>query len=233
MPASCNWGSQMINTTTFSNPGRHGTLPYPTSLIDVFHTVRGRRVVVRPALAQDSEGLARFYQGLTRDTLRQRFHCAFSGLTAQRVRALSDLSQVDHAHLMVLVATSMDEQGREQVLAQAGWQVVEEGVAEFALVVADAWQGQGLGMRLMQALLQGASQRNLKWLKGTVLSGNEPMLALMRRSGFWLAADRDADSAFEVQGHVPRLVAQALATSRPAPRWWARLPRWVPSKGHA
>jgi acetyltransferase len=55
---------------------------------------------------------------------------------------------------------------------------------EFALAVADAWQGQGLAGRLLRRLCDHASRRGLRSLFGDVLHDNLPMLRLARRQGF-------------------------------------------------
>jgi acetyltransferase len=56
-------------------------------------------------------------------------------------------------------------------------------VAEFALAVADDWQGRGLGRRLMAHLVADARRQGLQRLFGDVLAENRRMLVLMRESG--------------------------------------------------
>jgi acetyltransferase len=55
---------------------------------------------------------------------------------------------------------------------------------EFALVVADQWQGIGIGTHMMQSLMQVARARGLRLMEGEVLADNSNMLALMRRLNF-------------------------------------------------
>jgi len=63
----------------------------------------------------------------------------------------------------------------------------EANAAEFALVIADDWQGKGLGTRMLNNLLAEAKRRGLEEIRGETLSENEPMLALCRRFGFSFA----------------------------------------------
>ena len=51
-------------------------------------------------------------------------------------------------------------------------------------MVADPWQGRGLGGRLMDALLEHAQKCGFERVEGDVLANNRPMLKLARRSGF-------------------------------------------------
>ena len=54
----------------------------------------------------------------------------------------------------------------------------------FALLVADPYQGRGLGHHLMERLIKVARDRNVKRLTGLVLRENRPMLELLKNLGF-------------------------------------------------
>ena len=64
--------------------------------------------------------------------------------------------------------------------------------ADVGVVVADAWQGLGVGSALMRALITGARARGVTSLTMDVLPGNRRMLAII--AGHWPAA-RIEDSA--------------------------------------
>jgi acetyltransferase len=55
---------------------------------------------------------------------------------------------------------------------------------EFGLVVADGWQGLGVGEALLERLLAHANASRLPALHGVVRERNRPMLRLARRLGF-------------------------------------------------
>jgi acetyltransferase len=63
--------------------------------------------------------------------------------------------------------------------------------AEFAIVVADAWQGRGIGTRLLAKLIEVARRRGLKRLYGQILGTNRPMLGFVRKLGFTLERHED------------------------------------------
>ena len=75
--------------------------------------------------------------------------------------------------------------------------------AEFALVVQDSYQGQGLGSRLMQALFDVARAQQLTAIEGIVHGSNSNMLHLMNRLGFTIELDPD--------DHALRRVVKSLA----------------------
>lgn len=86
--------------------------------------------------------------------------------------------------------------------------------AEFALSVADAWQGRGIGRALLASLARRIAPRAAH-LHGEVLSGNRRMLALAARAGFTLGTSRSdprlvtVTRRLDTQGHPWILFAAA------------------------
>lgn len=64
--------------------------------------------------------------------------------------------------------------------------------AEFAVIVADPWQGKGLGEKLIARVIDIARDYGVKSLWGEVLAENVPMLSLMRKTGFTIHPPEDA-----------------------------------------
>ena len=92
---------------------------------------------------------------------------------------------------MALAATTMLG-GAETLIGVARYVRDKDGQsAEFAIVVADAWQGRGIGGRLLAKLADVARRRGLKRLYGEILAMNRPMLDLVRKLGFTLARHDD------------------------------------------
>jgi acetyltransferase len=56
--------------------------------------------------------------------------------------------------------------------------------AEFALTVADAWQGKGLGYALLERLCDAARAAGYQALVGEILEANQQMLELAAHFGF-------------------------------------------------
>ncbi len=79
----------------------------------------------------------------------------------------------------------MFQDGAESEIGAAGYVVREDGsAAEFALVVADHWQGKGIGATLLDRIERIARNRGVPALEGDVLYDKQPMLALARKLGF-------------------------------------------------
>ena len=155
---------------------------YPTKWIESWTLAGGRRATLRPVLPQDDRLEQAFVAALSPASRRNRFHGAIIGLSDSRARAMT---QIDYRRHMGFVVTVEDEAGDELVVAD-GRYVIDDGgeSAEFALVVADAWRGLGLGTRLMHALCRCARAAGARWLFGEVLAENVAMVGLMERCGF-------------------------------------------------
>ncbi|RPH61798.1 MAG: GNAT family N-acetyltransferase, partial [Burkholderiales bacterium] len=122
----------------------------------------------------------------------RRFHSAVSELPSA---TLDYLTQVDYASHLALLAETFDEQGGEIQVAEARYvrrtDEDEAHIADFAVAVADHWQGLGLGRHLLNALVASARNGGVRRLEGSVLADNEPMCALMRGLGWRLRGDPD------------------------------------------
>jgi acetyltransferase len=92
---------------------------------------------------------------------------------------------------MALAATTMLE-GKETLIGVARYVLDKDSpAAEFAIVIADAWQGRGIGTRLLRELIDVARKRGLRGLYGDILGMNRSMLELVRKLGFKLSRHED------------------------------------------
>lgn len=143
----------------------------------------GRAVTVRPVLAEDLQLESDFVaRGLTQSSRYQRFQTALSELTPAMARYLTDIDWHLHIALLALVV----EDGLPRQVAEARY-VCDAGAperAEFALAVADGWQGLGLGRRMLRQLLGVARRHGVQQLYGDILRTNQPMVSLARSLGF-------------------------------------------------
>ncbi len=92
-------------------------------------------------------------------------------------------SAIDPATECALIAVTGPE-NQEELIGVARFVVESPAEADFAIVLADAWQGLGLGRELMSRLIDAARLYGLRKVSGHVLATNTGMLALARRMGF-------------------------------------------------
>ena len=141
-----------------------------------------RGVVLRPVQAQDASTIDAFVRNLSPQSRQRRFH----GGVVQLPPALLHLfTHPDPRHEMALLAFST-QAGREVCVGEARYAVTEESPCEreFALAVADGWQGMGIGSRLLRSLTRHAQRHSVERLFGDVLRDNLPMIALAQSLGY-------------------------------------------------
>ena len=146
----------------------------------------GDRVAwLRPLRPGDVCAEQRFFNGLSLDSRHQRFHFGLRELSPSLLKLLTDIDQRLHRAWVVEA-----EAPGLPVIADARFVCDRERptVAEFALAVADDWQGRGLGRRLLAHLIGDARRLGVQRLYGDVMAGNRRMLALMREFGARLQA---------------------------------------------
>lgn len=147
----------------------------------------GTALRVRPIRPEDEPRLARFHAGLSDRSVYQRYFRPIP--LAQRVRhtRLSRLCFADFRIEIPLVVVRADGGSDEEILAVGRLhREPERPEAEFALVVADAWQRRGVGERLLDRLEAAARAVGCTRLTGTLLAENLPMQRLCHRHGFTL-----------------------------------------------
>lgn len=139
-------------------------------------------VSIRPMARRDRELLQEFVRGLSPQSRYQRFQ---QGLRELPPDLLASLLKVDYRRSMAFAALALNH-GTARMIGEARYAPALDhpGTAEFALVVADAWQRQGLGSSLLAKLLEHAEHSGITRIRGDVLHNNAGMLRLAQRHGF-------------------------------------------------
>jgi acetyltransferase len=145
-------------------------------------------VTLRPLRPEDRDIEHAFVSGLSPETRQNRL---LGGAIAITREYIERLVSVDYSRDMALAATAMLD--GEALIGVARYVLdTNNESAEFAIVVADAWHGRGIGRRLLAKLIDVARRRGLKRLYGDILATNRPMLELARKLGFKLGRHEDA-----------------------------------------
>jgi acetyltransferase len=140
-----------------------------------------RRVLVRPVRPDDAALEQAFVAALSPAARHLRFHMGVSALSDAMTRMLVQVDQRQH---VALVAEGKSDLGSPMLVADARYAVTESAdEADFAIVVADAWQGRGLGRALLQRLAQRARRQGLRRLRGDVLRHNHRMQTIVQGLG--------------------------------------------------
>ena len=139
----------------------------------------GARLGVRPISADDRDALSTWFGRLSPESRRRRFHGPKPKLSARELTYLTELDHVSHTALV-----AVDGCGR--LVGEARYATAERGgrVADFAVTVADEWQGRGVASRLSARLVQAARGNGIVRLTALTLSENLAAQRLLLRLGF-------------------------------------------------
>jgi acetyltransferase len=136
----------------------------------------GRRVTLAPVQPHDAPAERAFVGALSLTSRYRRFHFGLRELSPEASRAMTEIDQ--HHHVAFVARAG------EAIVADARYVLRDDSAdAEFAIAVADDWQGAGLGRALLQRLAAHARANGVQRLFGDVLWGNPSMLALVRSLG--------------------------------------------------
>ena len=179
---------------------------YPVHLIDVIRLIDGSRITIRPTLPQDLELQREFFRSLSTEGRYRRFMVPLNELpevVAQR------FISIDYRSHVALLAEVFDD-GREIMIGEARYVLDEHDPAtsEFALAVADDWQGRGIGRVLLARLELEAAASSIRCMLADTLYDNKAMRALAASSGYTVRANRE-------DARLVRLVKQLSAVTPP------------------
>lgn len=156
--------------------------PYPLEYVRTTSIGDGTQIRLRPIRLEDEPAMARFHAALSEDSIRQRYF----GLTSLSHRT-------DHARLLRVCLNDFDCElaivaelvGAGEILGVGRLsRVRQSSTAEISLIVADQWQHQGLGRRLLEQLKEIGRREGVERLTATMLTGNTGMFELCRQCGF-------------------------------------------------
>lgn len=152
---------------------------YPRELECQVTLANQRKLSIRP-LRPDEEGPVRELDG--RLSNRTRYLRFLSPLPALPDSLLRLLASVDYRRRLSLIA-EVDTGGRREVIALGSFGGLDNGTAEVALVVSDAWQHQGIGTILARQVMRAAEDRGFAKFVVHVLWENTVIRRLLKRVG--------------------------------------------------
>ena len=136
---------------------------------------------IRPIRPEDAPLLMELFNALSQQSIYFRF---FTPMKQLPHHMLVRFTQIDYDREIALVAIHETEAGEKMLGVARVITGVDQKEAEFAVLVADSWQGKGIGAALLSRCLSIAESRNIKKIWGSVLAENTKMLTLGRRLGF-------------------------------------------------
>lgn len=163
--------------------------PYPEHEESHMVSVDGIKIFVRPVKPEDAPLFTELFKVLSPTTIYYRF---FGILKELNPAMLAKFTQIDYDREIALVAID-EESETDRMLGVARIIGDPDGITgEFAVLVGDAWQGKGIGSKLLEKCLSIAGKRGFRTVHGIVLNENKNMIALGKKLGFEITRERES-----------------------------------------
>ena len=160
-------------------------------------------IAIRPIAASDRDRLAAAFERLSPESRYLRFFSTISRLSQSQ---LTYLTEVDHHDHEALVAVDEATGG---LVGVARYVRTDPGVAEPAVVVADDWQGRGIGSSLLDQLASRAREEGIAVFAAVVLAHNEAALVALGRLG----ESRVVSQGQHVEVHIDLAAPETASTT--------------------
>jgi len=177
---------------------RSAIRPYPIEYVSDWTLKDGMPVTIRPIRPEDEPAMVRFHKSLSDRSV----HMRYSGMLSLDHRTgherLTRVCFNDYDRGMALVVEYRPEGAdQHEILAVARLTRIHgTDDAEFALIVADAYQQKGLGSHLMTRLIELGKSEGIERIHADMLPTNTYMQRMCERFGFDVGQTPDPDDDF-------------------------------------
>ena len=165
--------------------------PYPWQWVREAKLKHDKQVQLRPVRPEDATQISNLVKRMSAQSRYFRFMHAINELSP---RMVVQFTKLDYDRQMAFVAVPniandrANEHAKERandVVGVSRYSIHSDGIsAEFAVAIADDWQGLGLASALMRLLIEHAKEKKIQQLHGDVLATNSAMQHLMKSLGF-------------------------------------------------
>jgi acetyltransferase len=162
------------------NPSFKRVQGYPVQHERDMFLKNGEGIHVRPIRGEDEPALQRFFEKLSVDTVFFRFGQPRINMTHEH---LANLCQIDYDQDLAFLAFVYGEE--ETVIGEVRLnKLADPETAELSFIVADRWQGEGVGNLLMGFSMEVAREVGIKTLLLEVMKSNRRMKWFGCKYGF-------------------------------------------------
>ncbi|MFB6273614.1 MAG: bifunctional acetate--CoA ligase family protein/GNAT family N-acetyltransferase [Salinibacter sp.] len=159
--------------------------PYPRQYIGTHALTNGEEITVRPIRPEDEPKLVTFHERLSERSVYLRYANLMK--LEQRVAhdRLARICFIDYDREMALVAEHTSEDGDDHIIG-VGRLTQQPGrnEAEFAMLVIDEYQGEGVGTELLRRLVEVGKNEGLDRITADILQQNRAMQRVCEKLGF-------------------------------------------------
>jgi acetyltransferase len=166
--------------------------PYPKKYETVWRMRDGRTVLLRPIKPEDEPMWLEMFKNFSEESVRYRFFNIIKD-TPHEVRVR--YCNIDYDREIGIVA-ELEEEGRRQILGVVRLIIEpDEKNGEIAFIVADPWQGLGLGTKMVDYMIEICKDKGLETVYAFMLPDNYRAIRLLKKMGFTIEYTKDVTKA--------------------------------------
>jgi acetyltransferase len=152
----------------------------------------GRTVLLRLIKPEDEPLWLEMFQNFSEESVRYRFFYMIKD-TPHKVRAR--YCDIDYGKEVGIVA-ELEEKGRKKILGVVRLEIeADKKEGEMAFIVADPWQGLGLGSQMIDHMIDICRMRGLETVYSLTLPNNHKAIRLLKKRGFTIQYRNDEAKA--------------------------------------
>ena len=182
--------------------------PYPGKYTKHIKLKNGMDAVLRPIRPEDEPLETRMFENLSDESIAFRF---FGYVPRVDHNFLTRFTHIDYDREMAIVA-EIEQDGQKhmagvvRIIADAWGES-----AEYAIVVADHWQGLEIGSNMTDYILEIARDKGIARIYATMLASNQRMIHMLEKRGFKMTredretfhAELDLENAMPFAAELP------------------------------
>ncbi|HZD11148.1 MAG TPA: GNAT family N-acetyltransferase, partial [Candidatus Binatia bacterium] len=167
--------------------------PYPVQYVWDWETRDGTEIRIRPIRPEDEPLMVQFHEPLSEHSIYMRYFRALNLDQRTAHERLTRICFIDYDREMALVATRRSpETGAREIIGVGRLSKFYLGKeAEFALLISDEFQRQGLGTELLRRLLQIGRDEGVEKVMAYMLPENRGMKRIAEALGFSFTREED------------------------------------------
>jgi GNAT superfamily N-acetyltransferase len=158
----------------------------------------GSEVLIRPVRPEDKPLFVAGWSHLSDESVRRRFLSSRHELSVNELAFFTEIDHVDHEAIGALDAAIREGIGVARYVRDRE----RPHVAEAAVIVVDAWQGRGLGGKLLRRLTARATENRIRLFTASLYASNDAMLTLFEQLGAVDVTRRDG-AVIEINVELP------------------------------
>ena len=168
--------------------------PYPTQYAGTVQLRGGSVVKVRPIRPEDEPRMVQFHRTLSEDSVFYRYAGTLKLDARVAHDRLARICFIDYDREMALIAERTPPGGSAPEIVAVARLTRLAGTpdAEFALLVSDPIQGQGLGSAMLRRLFEVGRDWGVERILAEILPGNVPMRRVCKDLGFTFEGETGA-----------------------------------------